>query len=172
MCSGMPLAEWKQYDNQQLARYERIRQADQSFDAEVDASPGSRLYENGATSPFIHTLLGWQYTPLIASAVAVLATDAAYVLLLLSPQPMGWVTLAGALGLWMIGRAATILSVSATGYQYKKHLYCTTQQDVIISTALFGIGFIPKPDLSIANHIALLYTAYTTWIRDCPTQEE
>ena len=32
---GMDLAEWKRYDNEQLARYERIRQADLAFDAEV-----------------------------------------------------------------------------------------------------------------------------------------
>ena len=42
---GMDLAEWKQYDNEQLARYERIRQADLAFDVEVEAPSCSTAAE-------------------------------------------------------------------------------------------------------------------------------
>ena len=44
---GMDLAEWKQYDNEQLARYERIRQADLAFDAEVGEPDEDQRSEEG-----------------------------------------------------------------------------------------------------------------------------
>ncbi|NPA93289.1 MAG: hypothetical protein GXO56_06385 [Chloroflexi bacterium] len=116
----------------------------------------------------VDRFLGWQYTPLLSAAVAVIATDAAYILVAISPQPFGGITLLGAIAFWSLGRVAGLLSVISTGYQYKHGLHCTTQQDVIVSISLFGAGFIPKPDFSIANHLSLFYTAYTTWVRDCP----
>ena len=44
---GMDLAEWKRYDNEQLARYERIRQADLAFDAEVGEPDADQRSEEG-----------------------------------------------------------------------------------------------------------------------------
>ena len=111
------------------------------------------------------TVLANKYTPVVSSALSVIATDAAFVLLATSATPAAPLTLGMAALFWSIGRAAGFLSVMSTGYQYQHNLYGTTLTDFLVAVGTFGISFIPKPDMAVANHIGFLYTVYTTWIR-------
>ncbi|GAB4418282.1 MAG: hypothetical protein Kow002_05110 [Anaerolineales bacterium] len=119
----------------------------------------------GESKPWWESILEYQYTPIIAGAVSVLATDAAFVLLATSASPTAPVTLVAAGVCWGIGRVASLVAVTSTGYQYKNQLHGITKFDLQITVATYGISFIPKPDMAAMNHIGFLYSCYTTFIR-------
>jgi hypothetical protein len=113
--------------------------------------------------PWYIDILAWQYTPLAASAVNVLATDAAFLALALSLTPAAPVTIAIFIFAFGLGRAASIISTASTGYQYQQNLYGTTKNDYHISWATMLVGAIPIPETAVANHVSLIYTGLRTF---------
>ncbi len=113
--------------------------------------------------PWWEKALAYQYTPVVTGAVAVLTTDASYLLLLTSASPIAPVTVPLAYICMGISKIASIASVISTGYQYNHDLYGTTKTDTAVAIATYGSSFIPG--MEIMNHLGFLYSCYTTFWR-------
>ena len=109
--------------------------------------------------PKYEPLLANQYTPVVTSAMSVLATDAQYLSLAI-PHPTQPITFGVS---YLLGRAAGLVSLTLTGYQYQHNLYGTTKADAEVAAATTLVGAIPKPDMAVMVHVGFFYTVLRTF---------
>ena len=101
-------------------------------------------------------LLGNRYTPVASAAVQVLSATLMDFAFLFVETPIG---LALTVGAFVVNRAASLVGLASTFYQYENDLYGTNFTDVSVSGGSFLLGWIPQ--LSEPLGIAvLIYSAY------------
>jgi len=126
------------------------------FQVETEKMPSfDEQLQDELEEPQYESLLANQYTPVFFGGISVLATDIQY-LALAAERP-------GLFGAsYLVGRAAGIVSLVSTGYQYKHNLYGTTKRDAEIAAATTLVGAVPKPDMSVMTHVGFMYTFLRT----------
>lgn len=106
--------------------------------------------------PKYEPLLANQYTPVVTSAMSVLATDAQYLSLAI-PHPAQPITFGVS---YPLGHGTGLVSLASTGYQYQHNLYGTTKADAEIAAATTLVGAI---HMAVMVHIGFLYTVLRTF---------
>jgi RHS repeat-associated protein len=118
--------------------------------------------ENELNKPQYAPILANQYTPVVTSAVSVLAQDSMYIEAVLIPPETPIYPIAIGTS-YLVSRFFGVASLISTDYQYDHSLYGTTDADARISSFTTIVSSWPKPDMAVVNTAGFMYTFLRTF---------